>query len=110
LPSPVVDLAAAASLIALIVLLANRLTDPVKRLLSGAGDYLVWLLTFLPLATGYLTYHHALFDYTWLLALHIASVEVLLAVLPFTKLFHTVSIFISRFYTGQIFGRKGVAL
>ena len=32
-----------------------------------------------------------------------------LVLLPFTKLFHTFSLFISRWYNGDFFGRKGVA-
>lgn len=109
LPTPVVDAVAVATLAAMLAVLASRIHDPVKRLLSTAQDYLVWLLTFLPLATGYLAFHHMLFDYTWMLALHLLSAELLLALIPFTKLFHVVSLFISRWYTGNLFGRKGVA-
>jgi nitrate reductase gamma subunit len=109
LPTPVVDAVAVASLAALLAVLVSRVRDPVKRLISGFQDYFVWALTFLPLLSGYLAYHHLLFDYTWLLALHILSAEALLALLPYTKLFHAVSVFISRWYNGDIFGRKGVA-
>ena len=109
LPMPVVDISAVAAMLGLLAVLASRLANPVKRFLSGFQDYLAWLLTFLPLATGYLAFHHLLIDYTLALALHILSVELLLVALPFTKLFHTVSVFISRWYNGDIFGRKGVA-
>jgi nitrate reductase gamma subunit len=97
------------AVLVLVVVGAPRLTNPVKRFLSGFQDYLAWLLTFLPLASGYLAFHHLLIDYTLALALHILSVELLLVALPFTKLFHTVSVFVSRWYNGDIFGRKGVA-
>lgn len=109
LPSSAVDAAAVASLAALLAALISRFTDPVKRLLSGLQDYLAWLLTFLPLLTGYLAYHHLFLPYTWMLAAHILSAELLMALLPFTKLFHAIGIFISRWYNGDIFGRKGVA-
>lgn len=109
LPSALVDACAVASIVALFVLLAHRLTNPVKRMLSGFGDYLAWMVTLLPLLTGYLAYHHLLFEYTLMLALHLFSVELLLVLLPFTKLFHTFSVFISRWYNGDIFGRKGTA-
>ena len=109
LPSALVDAAVVASIVALSVLLAHRLNNPVKRLLSTAGDYVAWLVTLLPLLTGYLAYHHLFLEYTLMLALHIFSVELLLVVLPFTKLFHTFSLFISRWYNGDFFGRKGVA-
>lgn len=109
LPSALVDASAVAAIAALLVLLAHRLTNPVKRMLSGYGDYLAWAVTLLPLLTGYLAYHHLLFEYTLMFALHLFSVELLLVLLPFTKLFHTFSVFISRWYNGDIFGRKGVA-
>lgn len=109
LPSPVVDAVTVVSIIALIVVLANRFVDPAKRFLSTIGDYLAWTLTLLPLLTGYLAYHHLFIEYTLMLALHILSVELLLAFLPFTRLFHAFSLFIARWHTGSIFGRKGVA-
>ena len=109
LPSALVDASAVAAIAALLVLLAHRLTNPVKRMLSGYGDYIAWAVTLLPLLTGYLAYHHLLFEYTLMFALHLFSVELLLVLLPFTKLFHTFSVFISRWYNGDIFGKKGVA-
>jgi nitrate reductase gamma subunit len=109
LPTPLVDASVVASIAALGMLLAHRLNNPVKRMLSGIGDYVAWAATLLPLLTGYLAYHHLFVQYTLMLALHLFSVELLLVLLPFTKLFHTFSVFISRWYNGDIFGRKGVA-
>lgn len=109
LPSAVVDAVAVIGILAMFAVLASRLTDPVKKMLSGFGDYFAWALTFAPLATGYLAHHHLLLEYTMMLALHILSVELLLAALPFTKLFHAVSLFLSRWYNGEWFGRRGVA-
>lgn len=109
LPTPLIDLVTVITMIALIVVLVHRLMDPVKRFLSGFGDYLAWTVTFLPLLTGYMAYHHLLLDYTLLLALHILSAELLLVVFPFTKLTHTFTLFIARWYNGDIAGRKGVA-
>ncbi|MBI5430124.1 MAG: hypothetical protein HY938_06660 [Nitrosomonadales bacterium] len=109
LPPALVDASVVSAIVALVVLLAHRLNNPVKRMLSGFGDYLAWAATLLPLLTGYLAYHHLLVEYTLMLALHLYSVELLLVLLPFTKLFHTFSVFISRWYNGDIFGRKGVA-
>lgn len=109
LPTPVVDGVTVASMAAMATLLASRLANPVKRFLSGFGDYLAWGLSFLPLLTGYLAVHHLLLDYSLMLALHILSAELLLVLLPFTKLFHAFSLFVARWYNGDIFGRKGVA-
>lgn len=107
LPGPLVDVLTVASLAALLLLLAHRVYHPVKRLLSGFDDYLSWLLTFLPLLTGYLAFHHLLLEYTLMLAVHILAVELLLLVLPFTKLFHAVSLWLARWYTGNAYARRG---
>lgn len=109
LPTALVDAVVVAAMVALVVVLAHRLNSRVKRMLSGFGDYLAWTVTLLPLLTGYLSYHHLLFEYTLMLALHLFSVELLLVLLPFTKLFHTFSLFVSRWYNGEIAARKGVA-
>ena len=106
--SPIIDVTTVITMVALIVLLVHRLTHPVKRHLSTAGDYFAWLLTLLPLLTGYMAYHHLGGPYTYVLALHILSVELLLVFLPFTKLVHAVTTFSSRWITGNRFGRRGV--
>lgn len=109
LSTPVVDAVAVITMIALLIMLIDRVTNPVKRLLSTASDYIAWVITFLPVITGYMAYHHILFPYTKMLALHILSVELLLVLLPFTKLIHVVTLFLSRWYNGELFARKGVA-
>jgi nitrate reductase gamma subunit len=107
LPSGPLDAAALAGIVAMLALLAHRMWHPVKRLLSRFDDYLAWTITALPLLTGYLAVHHLLLPYTLMLAVHIASIALLLALLPFTKLTHTFTVFISRWYNGDILGRKG---
>ena len=108
LPSAVVDAFAAITILAMIVVLANRLSNPVLKYLSGFGDYLAWTVTLLPVLTGYLAFNHLLLPYTTMLALHILSVEVLMVLLPFTKLAHTFTLFAARWYNGAISGVKGV--
>jgi len=108
LPTPVVDFFAVIAMIALLAVLWHRLTTPVLKFLSTGQDYLAWALTFLPLLTGYMAYHHLFFEYTWLLAVHILTVELLLVVFPFTKLTHTFTLFLSRWYNGMMAGQKGV--
>jgi nitrate reductase gamma subunit len=109
LPPPVIDAAALAGIVALIVVLIHRLRDPVRRSLSGFEDYFTWTLTLLPLLTGYLATHPLALDYASRLSLHILSAEILLAALPFTTLAHAFTLFIARWYNGDNFARKGVA-
>lgn len=80
LATPLVDASAVITLLALAFLLLYRITNPVRRFLSGFGDYFAWGVTSLPVLTGYLAYHHLLLPYHGLLALHILSAELLLIV------------------------------
>ena len=102
-------LASLATLLALVAVMVDRRRNKVKRMLSGIGDYFAWAITFLPVLSGYLAFHHLVLDYTLMLAIHILSVELLLIALPFTKLTHVVTLFLARWYNGDWFGRRGVA-
>lgn len=108
LPTPLVDFLTVLALIGMMAALWRRITHPVLSYLSTAGDYLAWALTFVPLLTGYMSYHHLLLPYEWMLGLHIFSVAVLLILFPFTKLMHTFTLFIARYYNGAMAGEKGV--
>jgi nitrate reductase gamma subunit len=108
MPTPVVDATAIVTIIALLAVLAHRLRHPVMRFLSRFQDYLVWLVTILPLVTGYLAFHRIGLAPSTLIALHILSVELLMVIFPFTKLMHAFTIFMARYYNGAIAGYKGV--
>lgn len=90
--APVVDGVVLITMLSLAGLLIARLVDPVKRFLTTFDDILAWLLTWLPLMTGYMAYHHLLLPYTLMLALHLLSAELLLALLPFTSLVHGITV------------------
>ena len=108
LPSQVIDGVTVITLAAMLLMLFDRISKPVKRFLSTFEDYFTWALTFLPVLTGYLAVKHLLLPYTTMLAVHILSVELLLIALPFSKLFHAFTVFGSRWYNGNINGRRGV--
>ncbi|MGB5438077.1 MAG: hypothetical protein WBN57_01875 [Gammaproteobacteria bacterium] len=109
LPTPVVDAITIVTMITLVAVLLHRLVHPVMRFLSKFQDYLVWLVTFLPLLTGYLAFHRTgIAAPSTLLVVHILSVELLMVVFPFTKLMHAFTIFMSRYYNGAIAGYRGV--
>lgn len=108
LPTPVVDATAVITLIALAAVLIYRLRNPVQRFLSRFEDYLVWLVTVLPLLTGYLAFHRIGATPPMLLALHILSVQLLMVLFPFTKLMHAFTLFLARWYNGSMAGYKGV--
>jgi len=108
LPSQFVDLAAVVTMAAMVVVLVDRINKPVKRFLSTFEDWFTWMVTFLPVLTGWMAVQHLLLPYTTMLALHILSVEVLLVVLPFTKLLHVFTLFGSRWFNGKANAHKGV--
>lgn len=112
LPAVVFVLAAALTIVSLLIALMYRLTDPVLRLISGFDDYFSWLVVFLPLATGMIALNGASAPADPLdptpLALHLLSAELLLVWLPFGKLAHSFLVFVSRGITGAAFARRGV--
>jgi nitrate reductase gamma subunit len=118
LPEPAVYIAAGLTFVSLFIALLERLSDPVRRLLSGFDDYFTWFVVFLPLATGMIAIHQSYPAGTvpappldpLPLAIHLLSVELLFLWLPFGKLAHTFLVFISRGVTGAASARKGAAL
>ena len=116
LPDGVIYLAAAATIIALLVALGSRLTDPVLRKISNAGDLFTWTITFLPLITGMAVVFEpslAVLErnnviYPVPLAVHLLTLELLLMWFPFGKLMHAVFFAFSRGATGMRFSHRGV--
>ncbi len=108
LPTTVIDATTIVTIIALLAVLIHRIANPVMRFLSRFQDYLVWLVTILPLVTGYMAFHRIGLTPTMLIAVHILSVELLMVTFPFTKLMHAFTLFMSRYYDGAIAGYKGV--
>jgi hypothetical protein len=73
LPSQFIDLVAVVTIAAMVVVLVDRINKPVKRYLSTFEDWFTWLVTFLPVLTGWMAVQHLLLPYTTMLALHILS-------------------------------------
>ena len=107
-PTAIVDALAVISIIALLAILVHRMRDNVLKFISTKEDYVVWMLTILPLITGYIAFHRIGMTAPTLLAIHILSVELLLVAFPFTKLMHAFTLVMARWYTGAISGYRGV--
>ena len=103
----IIESATALALLAIIALIWSRSTDPVRRALTSWQDYLVLILSALPLITGYVAVNKLFGDGTLMLALHLLSVELLMVAFPFTKLTHAFTFVLARYYNGTIQGRKG---
>jgi len=118
LPGPVVYVFFGLTFVSLFIALMERLTDPVRRLLSGFDDYFSWFVVVLPLATGMIAIHQSYVPGAapappldpLPLAIHLLSVELLFLWLPFGKLAHAFLVFASRGVTGAALARKGAPL
>ena len=116
LPALVFEAGVAMTFVGLGYALLARLSSPVLRLISDADDYISWLVTALPMVTGMALLvqpidvpYPVLPERPLALALHLLSLELLLAWLPFGKLSHAFLVFLSRGVTGAAFARKGAA-
>lgn len=107
LPKGIIDAVSGITLGALLLALFQRTTQPVRRRLSGADDYLSWLITALPVVTGLLLTSHLGARYETLLAIHVMSFELLLVWFPFGKLMHAFLWLPSRAATGIRYSHRG---
>ena len=116
LPDAVMYVAAAVTIVSLVFAGAIRFTDPVRRTISTADDWITWTVTFLPVVTGMalsiepsasiLARERVLYDGP--LAVHLLSLELLLIWFPFGKLMHAFFFVFSRGATGMRFSHRGV--
>jgi len=107
LPDGVADPLTLACIVSGLFLLVRRLVRPEVRILTEPGDWALLVLTLLPFVTGFMAYRQW-GPYDTLLLLHILSGEILLVVIPFTKLAHMVLFFFTRAFIGfEMGGRRG---
>jgi nitrate reductase gamma subunit len=110
LPNNLIMMVSVVTAASLIVALVFRITSPVMRLISRADDYISWLMTFLPVATGLLAAAHLGLRYETLLTLHLLSLCAFFIWFPFGKLMHAFLFVFSRGMTGIRLGQRGAAL
>lgn len=116
LPDVVMYLAAGVTIVSLLLALMFRLVDPVLRRISGADDHITWAITMLPLLTGMALVAEPSAQvlareavvYRAPLAIHLVSVELLLAWFPFGKLMHAFLAIPTRLQLATFLGRRGV--
>jgi nitrate reductase gamma subunit len=105
LPASVSDILAILCVLAVIFLLLRRIIRPEVRILTSAWDYFLLILTALPFVTGILAYHQV-GPKEMTLVLHILSAEILLIIIPFSKLGHIILFFFSRAFIGFEMGQR----
>lgn len=105
LPDSLADALTVLFVISALVLLVRRIVRPEVRILSTAWDYFLLVLTSAPFVTGFLAYHQ-IGPYKLTLILHILLSEVLLVVIPFSKLGHIILFFFSQAFIGFEMGTR----
>ncbi len=88
-----------------VFLFLRRIIRPEVRILTTLWDYTLLVLTLAPFITGFLAYHQW-GPYQIMSIAHILSAEILLVLIPFTKLGHVVLFFFSRAVIGVEMGRR----
>jgi nitrate reductase gamma subunit len=86
-------------------IIIRRIALPEVRIVTTCYDYFLILASVAPFVTGFLTVQQAPGYELWLYA-HILSGELLLILIPTTKLFHVVGFFLTRAQIGMDFGIK----
>jgi nitrate reductase gamma subunit len=105
LPEDVADYLTLVMLFTILFLIVRRATLPYVRIVTTASDYLLLLLVLMPFLTGYIAYHQWI-EYKTMLIIHILSGELMLMLIPFTKLAHMILFFFTRAHIGMEFGER----
>ena len=107
LPDPVADLMTIGFLVSIIFLAVRRLVRSEVRILTETWDYVLLGLTALPFLTGFLAYHQ-IGPYELMMIMHLLTAEVILILIPFSKLSHMILFFFTRAFIGfELGGRRG---
>jgi nitrate reductase gamma subunit len=107
LPDSLSDVMTVILLVSIIFLVIRRIVRREVRILTETWDYVLLGLTTLPFLTGFLAYHQV-GPYELLMILHLLTAEVLLILIPFTKLSHMILFFFTRAFIGFEMGvRRG---
>jgi nitrate reductase gamma subunit len=94
--------------------LLRRIISPGVRLISNAADYILLIIIVLPFLTGYFLTHGTVDRIAFLgdnmQLIHMLTGELMLILIPFTKLSHYILFFFSRGAIGIEFGRRGYSV
>ena len=81
----------------------RRITQPEVKFLTSPSDFVILSIIAAPFVTGFWTYHQWA-GHQLMAVLHILSGEIMLAVIPFTRLSHMLFFPFTRGYMGSEFG------
>jgi nitrate reductase gamma subunit len=102
LPESLIDVMTAIVLVCGLFFLMRRLVLPRVQAISTLADYVLLAAVMAPFVTGFFAYHHV-FDYKTVITLHLLAGNIMLIVLPFSKIGHMVFFFFVRLFIGSEF-------
>lgn len=105
LPDAMTDVMTVILLVSIVYLVIRRLVRPEVRILTETWDYILLGLTALPFLTGFLAYHQ-FGPYELMMILHLITAEIMLILIPFTKLAHMILFFFTRAFIGFEMGER----
>ncbi|MBF0201476.1 MAG: nitrate reductase [Desulfamplus sp.] len=103
LPDAAIDIMTFVVIASCLYFLWRRIMVPEVRYLTTPGDYIILAIVAAPFITGFWAYHQFPGSASMTIV-HIISGEVMLAAIPFTKLFHMFMFPFTRGYIGSEFG------
>ena len=104
LPDTTADIMTMLVIAGCIYFLIRRMTQAEVRFVTDWTDYLLLAIVAAPFVTGFLSYHQ-LIAVNWMMIVHIVAGEIMLAVIPFTRLVHMIFAPLTRAYMGSEFGK-----
>ena len=105
IPDVVSDYLTVAVIVTASILIIRRIKLPQVKILTKPSDYLIIVISVAPFLTGFLAFHQ-FGNYTFWMLTHIISGELLLIIIPFTKLSHSFLFFLTRAQLGMDYGIK----
>ncbi len=103
IPDNMADVMVFFVLFACVFFFVRRIMVSEVRMVSQASDYLILIVVFVSFLSGFLAFHQ-IGPYRPMLIFHIFSSEILIVMIPFSKLFHMITYPFSRYYMGADFG------
>ncbi len=103
LPDHIADVMTVIVVIACFYFGYRRMAKREVKFLTTPSDFVILTIVILPFLSGFIAYHQW-FNYKFFINLHIASGELMLMAIPFTRLSHMLYAPITRGYIGSEFG------
>lgn len=103
LPDTLADVLTVVVIACCVFFCIRRMTQAEVRFLTSTSDYVILLLVAAPFVTGFLAYHQVP-GYPLFSILHVLAGEIMLVIIPLTRLIHMLFFPFTRAYTGSEFG------